>query len=52
MEELIETLETCTNIKTISYDTETKLCTIIYKSEDFIPDEVPSEMLIDHLNNA
>lgn len=51
MKELIEALESTTNVKTCSYNVETGNWTITYKN-GLPPDEVESEILIDFLNNA
>lgn len=49
MEELIESIGN--NVKTISFDTETEMWTIIYKT-DLNDDYVHNDNLIEHLQNA
>ncbi len=52
MNDLIEAIEMSTTIKSVTYDTETHLWTISYKDDGLVPDEMPSELLIDFLVNG
>lgn len=51
MNELLEALDAATNVKTVTYDNETKEWTVTYKN-GLNPDKMPSEVLIDFLNNG
>ena len=51
LEELIEALEAAYNVKTASYNTETKEWTITYKN-GYKPDTVASEDLLSFLENG
>ena len=51
MIELLEALESATNVRSATYDNETQMWTITYKN-GLTPDVVPSDLLIEFLHNA
>lgn len=51
MIELLEALEGASNVSFATYSNETQMWTIHYKN-GLTPDVVPSNMLIEFLNNA